>query len=103
MDKQIANLVRTPEPEPLGRSKVRSAKPVACRVCAGKNLTRKITTFPVWLEATSFMSAKEVRVGRVALHECQSCGNQVPTPAGQAKVERCVGQLLAMFASVPPR
>jgi hypothetical protein len=46
------------------------------------------------------MSAKEVHVGRVALHECQSCGDQVPTPAGQAKLERCVWQMLAMFASV---
>jgi hypothetical protein len=87
----------------MAETKVKPGKPVACPVCGGASLTRKMTTFPVWLEATPWMSAKEMRIGRVALHECQSCGNQVPTAAGMAKVERCVGQVLAMFASVPPR
>lgn len=31
-------------------------------------------------------------VYRVALHACQSCGHLMPTPAGQAKVDRCVAR-----------
>lgn len=32
--------------------------------------------------------------GRVALHECLSCGHLMPTPAGQAKVERNVAMAI---------
>ena len=87
----------------MAEPKVKSIKPVACSSCACADLVRKITTYPVWLEASPAMSAKQVSVGRVALYECQSCGNQMPTAAGQAKVDRCVGQMLQMFATVRSR
>ena len=43
--------------------------------------------------------------GATALHECQSCGHLTPTPAGQAKVERCVERGIAreQAAVVVPR
>jgi hypothetical protein len=33
---------------------------------------------------------KEIDVQRVAFHEYQSCGHLIPTPPGQAKVDRYV-------------
>ena len=84
-------------------NKVKSSKPAACSSCTGTDLIRKITTFTVFLAATPNMTAKQVNVGRVALYECQSCGNKMPTPAGKAKVERCIGQMLHMFSTVSPR
>ena len=46
---------------------------------------RKITTYPVVLSGP--LEGKQIHVGRVALHQCLSCGHQMPTPAGQAKVD----------------
>ena len=47
---------------------------------------RRITTYPVHVSGP--LEGKQIHVGRVALHECQSCRHLMPTPAGQAKVDR---------------
>lgn len=75
--------------------KTKSSKPAACEVCAGTDLVRRITTYPVQL--TGPLAGREVHVGRVALHECQSCGQHMPTPAGQAKVDRNVNMAIRLF------
>jgi hypothetical protein len=69
-------------------AKKKSSKPTTCPACAGVDLVRKITTYPVLL--TGPLEGKQVHVGRVALHECLTCGHLMPTPAGQVKVDRNV-------------
>ena len=75
--------------------KAKSTKPVACEACQGTDLIRRITTYPVRL--TGPLEGKQIQVGRVALHQCQSCGHLMPTPAGQAKVDRNVGMGIRLF------
>lgn len=72
-----------------------SSKPSKCQVCGGIDLVRKITTYSVVLSGS--LAGKQINVGRVALHECLSCGNLMPTPAGQAKVERCTEMGVRLF------
>jgi hypothetical protein len=74
-----------------------TVKPLSCPHCAGTALVRRITTYPVRLTAPASVAGKEIHVHRVALHECQGCGHLLPTPAGQAKVARCVRQGLDLF------
>ena len=76
-------------------SKTKSSKPVACEQCAGTDLVRRITTYPVRL--TGSLEGKQIHVGRVALHECLSCGHLMPTAAGQAKVARNVDMGIRLF------
>ena len=64
-------------------AKKKSSKPTTCSECGGVDLVRKITTYPVLLSGP--LEGKQVHVGRVALHECLTCGHLMPTPAGQAK------------------
>jgi hypothetical protein len=71
------------------------SSPAACAVCGGSNLVRRITTYPVRL--TGPLEGKQINVGRVALHECQSCGHLMPTLAGQAKVDRLVAQGIQFY------
>jgi len=52
--------------------KASSSKPAACEVCQGTDLVRRITAYPVHL--TGPLQGKQIHVGRVALHECQTCG-----------------------------
>ena len=73
-------------------SKPRSSKPAACQ---GADLVRRITTYPVHLKGQ--LEGKQIHVGRVALYECQSCGHLMPTPAGQAKVDRNVDMGISLF------
>jgi hypothetical protein len=73
----------------------KSSKPAACEACQGTNLVRRITTYPVGL--TGQLEGKQIYVGRVALHECQTCGHLMPTPAGQAKVDRNVNLGIRLF------
>ena len=75
--------------------KTSSSKPAACEVCQGRDLVRRITTYPVHL--TGPLEGKQIHVGRVALHECQTCGHLMPTPAGQAKVDRNVVMGIRLF------
>jgi hypothetical protein len=75
--------------------KAKSGKPAACEVCAGTELVRRITTYPVRL--TGSLEGKQIHVGRVALHECQTCGHLMPTSAGQAKVARNVDMGIRLF------
>ncbi len=75
--------------------KTKSSKPAACAVCASTDLVRRISTYPVRL--TGPLEGKEIHVGRVALHECQTCGHLMPTPAGQAKVDRNVNMGIRLF------
>lgn len=75
--------------------KTRSSKPVVCQVCQGTDLVRRIMTYPVHL--TGPLEGKQIHVGRVALYECQTCGHLMPTPAGQAKVDRNVAMGIRLF------
>jgi hypothetical protein len=80
----------------MGRTTAKASKPI-CTNCAGTALSRRITTYPVRLTGPAPLTGKEIHVHRVALHECQSCGHLMPTPAGQAKVERCVQRGMDLF------
>jgi hypothetical protein len=75
--------------------KTKPSKRVACERCAGTDLVRRITTYPVQL--TGPLEGKQIHVGRVALHECLSCGHLMPTAAGQAKVDRNVALGIRLF------
>ncbi len=76
-------------------NKTKSSKPAACQQCAGTDLVRRITTYPVRLAGP--LEGKQIHVGRVALHECLSCGHLMPTAAGQAKVDRNVAMGIRLF------
>jgi hypothetical protein len=76
-------------------TKTRTSKPSSCEYCAGTDLVRRITTYPVQLAGP--LEGKQVNVGRVALHECRTCGHLMPTPAGQAKVDRNVAMAIRFF------
>ena len=69
--------------------------PTTCPACGGVDLIRKITTYPVLLSGP--LEGKQIHVGRVALHECLICGHLMPTPAGQAKVDRNVDMGIRLF------
>lgn len=70
----------------------RTNMPVCCEYCTGTALIRRVTTYPVQLAGP--LEGKRVDVGRVALHECRTCGHLMPTPAGRAKVDRCVAMTI---------
>ena len=72
-------------------------KPGVCEKCGGVALIRKITTFPVRLTVPGRLEEKEIHVQRVALYECQTCGHLMPTPAGLAKLDRCLQRCLDLF------
>lgn len=74
-------------------SSATSSKPSSCAKCSGTDLERRVMTYPVRLIDPPAAAGKQVEVGRVALYMCQSCGHLMPTAAGQAKIERIVGQL----------
>lgn len=80
--------------------KVKPSKPAACAVCQSTDLVRRITTYPVKLSGP--LEGKQIHVGRVALHECQACGHLMPTPAGQAKVDRNVNMGIRLFLGQLP-
>ena len=80
----------------------KTSKPTVCAKCSSTDLVRRITTYPVRMSAPPVAAGKEIHVGRVALYDCQSCGHLMPTAAGQAKVERCVGQALRMLLETLP-
>lgn len=77
--------------------KPRASKPAACANCGGTALVRRITTYPVRLTGPGDLAGKEIHVHRVALYQCQSCQHLMPTPAGQAKLERCVANGIELF------
>ena len=81
-------------------TKRKTSRPTTCDHCAGTDLVRRITTYPVRL--TGPLQGKEIHVGRVALYECQACGHLMPTPAGQAKVERNVNMGIRLFLGQLP-
>jgi hypothetical protein len=81
--------------EEIEMRKPTSSRPVACEECQGTDLVRRITTYPVHL--TGPLEGKQIHVGRVALYECQACGHLMPTPAGQAKVDRNVNMGIRLF------
>ena len=86
----------------MGRTPAKSSIPAACTSCAHTTLVRRITTYPVQLTGPGSLAGKEIHVHRVALHECQSCGHLMPTPAGQAKVDRCVERGIQLFLGLLP-
>ena len=73
----------------------KSGKLTICTHCASTDLVRQITTYPVRLAGP--LEGKEIHVGRVALFECQACGHLMPTPAGQAKVDRNIDMGIRLF------
>ena len=75
--------------------KAKTSRPAACEVCQGAGLVRRITTYPVHLAGP--LEGKQIHVGRLALHECQTCGHLMPAPAGQAKVDRNVNMGIRLF------
>jgi hypothetical protein len=77
-----------------------SSKPTACEVCQGTDLVRRITTYPVYL--TGPLEGKQIQVGRVALHECRTCGHLMPTSAGHAKGDRNVAMGIRLFLGQLP-
>ena len=76
-------------------SKKKVSKPTNCSACGGVDLIRKITTYTALLSGP--LQGKQIHVGRVALHECLTCGHLMPTPAGQAKVDRNVEIGIRLF------
>src|ERR1700693_5958612 len=64
-------------------AKKKSSKPTLCPACGGVDLVRKITTYPVLLSGP--LEGKQVHVGRVALHECLTCGPLCPPPLERPK------------------
>jgi len=81
--------------------KAKSCRPTACAKCGARHLQRRITTYPVQLTGPEKLAGKVIHVGRVALYACLSCGYLMPTPAGQAKVDRGVGHLIEFFLAHP--
>ena len=75
--------------------KTGSSKPALCSMCQGTDLVRRIATYPVQLGGP--LEGKQIHVGRVALHQCQTCGHLMPTAAGQAKVDRNVTMGVRLF------
>jgi Zn ribbon nucleic-acid-binding protein len=73
----------------------KSSKPANCPLCRSTDLVRRITTYPVRLSGP--LEGKQIHVGRVALHECLTCGHLLPTRAGQAKVDRNVDIGVQLF------
>jgi hypothetical protein len=81
--------------------KRKPTKPAACCLaCGGVYLERRVATYPVRL--TGPLEGKQINVGRVALYECQTCGHLMPTPAGQAKVDRNVNVGIRLFLGQLP-
>jgi len=80
--------------------KRKPSQPTVCDSCTSTDLVRRITTYPVRL--TGPLEGKQINVGRVALYECQSCGHLIPTPAGQAKVNRHVAMGTRLFLGQLP-
>ena len=73
----------------------KNSTPAICGHCAGADLVRRITTYPVRLAGP--LEGKEIHVGRVALYECLSCGHLMPTRAGQEKIDRNVAMGIRLF------
>jgi len=48
------------------------------------------------------LAGKRINVGRVTLYECQTCCHLMPTPAGQAKVDRNVNIGIKLFLGQLP-
>jgi len=86
----------------MPKTKARSSQPAPCVNCGGNYLERRVTTYPVRLTGPGSLAGKEIHVGRVALYACLSCGHLMPTPAGQAKVDRGVAQGLRLFLGALP-
>lgn len=76
----------------MSKTKPRSGKLAACVNCGGKIQQRRITTYPVWLTKPARLAGKEILVGGVTIYECQSRGHLMPTPVGQAKIDRSIAQ-----------
>lgn len=87
-------------PESFMPKKRKFTKPDACSSCAGTDLVRRITTYPVML--TGQLEGKQVDIGRVPLYECKACGHQMPTRRGQTKVDDLVPKAVNMFLGSLP-
>jgi hypothetical protein len=83
--------------KPRAKVKLTAAKPEArtCEHCGGSALKRKLATYPVPL--TGKLAGRRIDVYRVPLDECRSCGFLMPTPDGQAKIERCTKTGIEFF------
>ncbi|MGH8226852.1 MAG: YgiT-type zinc finger protein [Steroidobacteraceae bacterium] len=59
-------------------------KPRTCQKCGSRDLKRRSTTYPLTLPG------RQINVQRVKVNECSSCGHLMPTPEGEAKLQRCL-------------
>lgn len=89
---QLQHFIEAGSKKPLKRE-----MPAACEKCKGTSLKARLATYPVTLTQPRKVAGKRVDVFRVALHECLICGYLMPTPAGQAKIERCVKRGIELF------
>ena len=63
----------------------------SCEHCDGRNLKRRITTYPIRL------GEKQINIGRVAVKECIDCHHLMPTAAEKEKIDRCFGTVVSLF------
>lgn len=70
------------------RSKASLLAPRVCEQCGCVTLKRKVATYPVPL--TGKLAGRRIDVYRVELDKCTQCGFLMPTPEGNAKVQRCI-------------
>lgn len=77
-------------------------QPASCPQCHGLTFKPRLATYPVILTHPKRIAGKTVDVFRVALHQCLTCGNLVPTPAGRAKIDRCVKRGIDFLLGISP-
>jgi hypothetical protein len=61
----------------------KSNRPANCQHFRGTDLVREIATHLVALSGP--LEGKQIHLGRVALHECLTCGHLMPTVLTKAK------------------
>lgn len=59
-------------------------KPPTCQTCGSRDLKRRSTTYPLTLPG------RQINLERVKVFECSACGHLMPTPEGEAKLQRCL-------------
>ena len=86
---------KTEPPPLLLRQTPTMQKPRTCEKCGSRALKRRSTTYPLMLPG------RQINVARVQVQECADCGNLAPTAAGQAKLQRCLAAVGALFDNLP--
>jgi len=71
-----------------------------CQQCGRRSLRKKLFTYPVPLAGK--LAGRRIDVYRVEHNECRDCGWRMPTPEGQAKIERCTKTGIDFFLNHIP-